>query len=129
MENVFELDPMDCFYEVEETEYGPVVVGALTRSEIEAQGRKVEPGSGICRDIASLPATAHIDQRALAKVLGRSTKSIQRAIRRGDLPRPFRFMGKCVWLVGSIIEHLQAKQKAALEKAVRHAKQLERHVA
>ena len=128
MQTMSEMDPLDCYFVVEETQYGPVVVGAMTAAEIEAQGKEAKP-SGICHDIATLPADAQIDMRALGKMFGRSTKSIQRAIRRGDLPRPFRFMGKCVWLAGTIIEHLRSKQQAALEKAAKHAKRLERHAA
>jgi hypothetical protein len=121
--------PEDAWLQVEDTEYGPVVVNAFTTAELEKMDREARLRSGICQDLATLPANAHLDMRALAKILKRSTKSIERAVRRGDLPKPFRFMGKCVWLAGVIVEHLKAKQAAALETAERQAKRRERHAA
>jgi hypothetical protein len=121
--------PSDAWLEIEETAYGPVVVNAYTAAEIEKMEREERRSPGICQDLAKLPPNAHIDMRALAKILRRSTKSIQRAIRREDLPKPFRFMGKCVWMAGIIVEHLQAKQKLVLETAERQAKRRERHAA
>jgi hypothetical protein len=115
--------------EIEETAYGPVVVNAYTAAEIEKMEREERRSPGICQDLAKLPANAHIDMRALAKILRRSTKSIQRAIRREDLPKPFRFMGKCVWMAGVIVEHLQAKQKSVQDVEARRSRNRERDAA
>jgi hypothetical protein len=71
--------PEDAWLQVEETEYGPVVVNAFTTAELEQMDREARLRSGICQDLATLPANAHLDMRALAKILKRSTKSIAEA--------------------------------------------------
>ncbi|MHC4253159.1 MAG: hypothetical protein ACYS9X_28915, partial [Planctomycetota bacterium] len=38
---------------------------------------------------------------------------------RGDLPPPFQFGGKHVWLVGAILDHLTARQAAVVAEAKR----------
>ena len=65
--------------------------------------------------LAELPPEAEVDTAALGRILGRSRKTIQRAVRRGELPAPFRFMGRNVWLVSAILDHFRARQKAALK--------------
>ena len=70
--------------------------------------------AGIVTELAELPREAYIDIRALARILGRSVRSVERAVRRGELPPPFRFMGKRVWMAGVIVDHMAARQQAAL---------------
>jgi len=70
--------------------------------------------NGVCVEFAILPPNAHIQIEGLARILKRSTKSVQRAVRRGNLPAPFKFLGKLTWLAGVIVEHLKSKQEAAL---------------
>ncbi len=71
-------------------------------------------GDGIITGLAELPRDALVDGKALGRLLGRSKRSIQRATRRGELPAPFRFLGKNVWTVGAIIDHMAARQAAVL---------------
>lgn len=106
---------------------GPVVVDAWTDEEMEEMQKQPVKLPGVCTEFTSLPASAHLDMRGVAKLLKRSTKSIQRAIQRGDLPKPFRFMGKCVWLAGVIVQHLESKQKAALQLDAKRKERLARH--
>jgi hypothetical protein len=72
---------------------------------------------GICTALAMLPPGAHLDAAALARILERCTKSVQRAARRGELPPPIKFMGRHVWLAGAVQEHFAARQAAALQAA------------
>jgi hypothetical protein len=67
--------------------------------------------NGVCVEFAVLPPNAYINIDGVAKILKRSTKSVQRAVRRGDLPAPFKFFGKRTWLAGGIVEHLKKKQE------------------
>jgi len=83
------------------------------------------PPEGICSDLAYMVPNAHLDVTALALILGRCKKSIQRAVRRGELPRPFTFMGRHVWLAGKIVEHLQKLQNEALQLAERRDRKIE----
>jgi hypothetical protein len=100
-----------------------------TTAELAAMESMYSQTSGVCVDLATIPVNAQLDMRALARIFKRSKKSIQRAIRRGDLPKPFRFMGKCVWLAGVILDHFTAKQKAALQLDAKRKERLSRHVA
>jgi hypothetical protein len=83
------------------------------------------PSYGACTEIASMPPNSHLDVVALASILGRCKKSIQRAVRRGELPAPFTFMGRHVWLAGKIVDHLQKRQDDALRQAERRARKIE----
>ncbi len=67
-------------------------------------------------ELANLPPQAHVDGQALGEILGRCKKSIQRAARRGELPPPFKFMGRHVWLVKTLMEHFEGQQDAAVRK-------------
>lgn len=80
---------------------------------------------GICSELACMVPNAHLDVSALAFILGRCKKSIQRAVRRGELPQPFTFMGRHVWLAGKIVEHLQKLQNEALHQAGRRDRKID----
>lgn len=72
------------------------------------------PSAGIVTRLAELPRKAHIDIRALAGILERSVRSVERAVCREELPAPFKLLGKRTWMAGVIIDHLAARQQAAL---------------
>lgn len=65
-------------------------------------------------ELASLPATTPLDLGALARLIRRCTRSVQRSVARGELPPPFRLNGKSMWLAGAVIRHLEEKQADAL---------------
>jgi hypothetical protein len=76
---------------------------------------------GVVTELAKLPPQAHVDSQALGQMLGRCKKSVQRAVRRGELPPPFKFMGRHVWLVKTLLEHMQGQQDAVLQEMNRRA--------
>ena len=76
-------------------------------------------GAGIVTTLATLPPAAHLDVDALARILGRHRKSLERAVRRGELPPSVRLLGKPVWIVGTILRHLEARQAEAVRRASR----------
>jgi len=84
--------------------------------------------SGIVDELAKLPPNAHIDGDGLGRILGRCKKSVQRAVRRGELPPPFRFMGRHVWLVKTILEHLERQQEDAARQAARREANIQKHL-
>ncbi len=103
---------------------------AITKPDIE----NIEAGTidddsqalqGVCTAIASLSPDSHLEVCALASILGRCKKSIQRAVRRGELPQPFTFMGRHVWLAGTIVDHLQKLQDSALRQVERRDRKIE----
>lgn len=81
----------------------------------------------IITELAKLPPDSHLDGEGLACILGRCKKSVQRAVRRGELPPPFKFMGRHVWLVKTIRDHMELRQRAACEQLDRRLARLERH--
>jgi len=85
-----------------------------------------EPTGGIVTALAELPSDAHLDAEALGCILGRCKKTIQRAVRRGELPPPIKFMGKHVWLVRSILAHMENLQDKAIKQANRNKLRLSR---
>ena len=81
---------------------------------------------GAVTELAKLPPQAHVDSQALGQMLGRCKKSVQRAVRRGELPPPFRFMGRHVWLVKTLLDHLQEQQDVVLHEMNRRTARLEK---
>lgn len=69
---------------------------------------------GIVIGLAEIPREAHVNIRALARILDRSVRSVERAVRREELPPPFKFMGKRTWMAGAIRDHMAARQLTAL---------------
>jgi hypothetical protein len=82
-----------------------------------ADGASVARGM-VVTEIATLPAGAVLDEVALARILGRTKRSLQRAVNRGDLPPGFLFLGRRTWTAGAILRRIEARQAAAL-KALR----------
>ena len=75
----------------------------------------------ICTELARLPRTAHLDTDALARILSRHPKTVTRSVSRGELPAPFKFLGRNQWLAGTIQDHLSQLQTKALEAQSKYA--------
>ena len=84
------------------------------------------PGVVITR-LAELPADSFLDTEALGGILGRCKKTIQRAVRRGELPPPIIFLGRHVWIVRTILAHMEARQAAAVKIAEGRALRISRN--
>ena len=94
-----------------------------------ASGRTAPPAvtaglPGVCSELALLPRSAHVDARALSRILGRTVRTIDRATSRRELPAPLKFLGRRVWLVGTIQDHLKDLQDQALKVAAKHAQKI-----
>ena len=70
-------------------------------------------GQGICAELGTLPQGAVITEKALAALLGRTAKSIKRAVTRGELPPPVRILGEPRWTVGAILRHIDKRLEVA----------------
>ncbi len=55
-------------------------------------------------------------QTDLAAIFSRDPSTIWRAVKRGDLPQPFKLFGKNTWTAGSIIDYLKKAQETATEE-------------
>jgi hypothetical protein len=78
--------------------------------------QKPAPGLG---GLADLDPRTPLSVDDLARLLHRSVRSIERAVVRGELPAPFRFLGHRTWTVETILAHLQDRQEAVLGVAAR----------
>lgn len=90
------------------------------------------PGSdgmegGIVAALGDLQPGSLVTLRGLARMLGRSEDSIQRAVRRGELPPPVRVLGKRAWTAGSVVRHIEARLAQAAAEAERAADRIRAH--
>jgi predicted DNA-binding transcriptional regulator AlpA len=67
----------------------------------------------IVTDLADLPAESLVFKKALAAMLGKCTLTVDRMVRRGELPRPVRFTNQDVWTAGTLREHMNQRLEAA----------------
>ena len=65
---------------------------------------------GVIADLGALPRGAIVTDVGLAKIFKRCRVSILRAVRRGELPEPFRLLGAYSWSVGALLAHFEKKQ-------------------
>ena len=63
-----------------------------------------------------LPVGAFVTEAGLAELLGKCKASIKAAVRRGELPRPAKLMGKNTWTAGTLIKHMEARLDAEARK-------------
>lgn len=85
------------------------------------------PLSRLTTVIASLPDNAMISKKELAQCFARHTTSVDRAVRRGELPPPCRLFGQAVWTVKTIREHIEAKLNEARAEQTETKKRLAKH--
>lgn len=77
---------------------------------------KPEPLDTPPMQLAKMPREAFLDKDALARLFRKCTKSISRALRRGELPPPVPFLGKRGWTVEAILNHLTSRQQSAIQR-------------
>ena len=90
--------------------------------------RKSESKVGVVLDLANLPPDALIDRAALARMLARCEASIDRAVKRGEIPKPVKFMGKKTWTAKVIQDHFVKRLALAAQEQERAAQDRERLV-
>ncbi len=78
----------------------------------------------VITDLAELPPETVIDEAALARIFQCCPKSIKRAVKRKELPRSVKLLGKPTWTARVVSDHLTAR----LEAAKREAERLERKI-
>lgn len=98
-------------------------------STVAQEGGGVNDGGlpGVIKELGELGPGAIITEPALAKMLGKHPVSVKRAVDRGELPRPVRFMGSQAWTVGAIVTHFEARLDAAAKEAARLARTIAEH--
>ncbi len=97
-----------------------------------AHGDRAEPptlaADGLCTQLGSLPPGTLVTLPALATMLCRHKRSIERAVQRRELPPPTRMMGRKTWTIGAVLAHVEKRLKEAAREAERHRRQIERHM-
>jgi predicted DNA-binding transcriptional regulator AlpA len=87
-----------------------------------------EGGSGIIiTSLAILPAGAILDEAALARAVGVSTRTIRRMVARYELPPAVSFGGKAMWQAGAVLEWFKARADRAAQAASRRALAFAQH--
>ncbi|HLX64688.1 MAG TPA: hypothetical protein VKX17_25685 [Planctomycetota bacterium] len=84
---------------------------------------------GIFAELGALPAGAIVNETALARIFGRHTESVKRAIDRGELPAPARMFGSNCWTAGAIVRHLERRLEAAAKEQERKERTIKEHCA
>jgi excisionase family DNA binding protein len=64
--------------------------------------------------LADLDPRVPLTAEELAAIMGVHVKTIHRAAHKGELPLPFRFLGRQRWTAGAILDHLARRQAAAI---------------
>jgi len=72
--------------------------------------------------LAALPAGTVLAVADLTRILGRSSRSITRALRRGELPAGFRLGNRLHWTREALLDHFGKLQDRALRQAGRAGK-------
>lgn len=99
-----------------------LVVGSIRRfvdqrddsdSEGTNRSKKEHRSQEVCRELADLPSGTLLYENGLARILGKKTRSIRRAVERGELPMPTRLMGRRVWTVGALVRHMEKRMDLA----------------
>ena len=73
------------------------------------------------KTLGELPPGAILEEEAVARIFGRHSVSVKRAVERGELPPPVRLFGKPSWTAGAILAHLNARLEAAKREAEKEA--------
>ncbi|MFO7950348.1 MAG: hypothetical protein R6U36_08260 [Candidatus Fermentibacteraceae bacterium] len=95
------------------------------KSEDTAFSANTPPSWGIIAELGALPSGAIVNESALARMFGRCTTTMKRAVDRGELPPPIKMFGELRWTAGALLAHIEARLKAAREDAERERKRLE----
>ena len=90
----------------------------------------VDPGqeqSGVWSEFADLGDNAIVSEEGLASIFGKHRDSIKRAVERGELPKPFKLMGKPVWRIAGILDHFKALEEDAQKEPKQKVKDFHAH--
>lgn len=78
-----------------------------------AGGDDVAGAADVCAEIGALPGGAIVTEAALARMFGRHTSSIKKAVDRGEFPPPARLLGGCCWTARAIVAHIEKRLSLA----------------
>lgn len=85
---------------------------------------EVDNSGGIVRELGELPSGTIVNEEGLAQMLGRCRHTIKRAVKRGELPPPIKFMGKPRWTVGAILKHFEERLEESKKEEERQKRKI-----
>ena len=103
------------------------MVESDTPSEEPADGEGSLQLPGVIPLLGEMKSRTVITEEGVARLFGRCTTTVKRAVERGELPPPCRLFGQNTWTVGVLMGHIENRlEEAAAEKAAfeRKIKQL-----
>jgi hypothetical protein len=72
--------------------------------------------SDLLTSLAELPEGAVVYEPAMCAYLQRTPWTLRRAVARGELPAPFRLLGKRAWTAGAVVRYLEQRQADAVQR-------------
>lgn len=88
-----------------------------------------KPGCPLVIDsLANLSPDALLNELALSRALGVSTRTVRRWVSKGDLPRPFPMGAHRIWLVSTLLAHFQDRADQACKEQARELARIKRYL-
>ena len=87
---------------------------------------KADGSCNIVKELGELPVGAIVEEEALARMFGRCSASVKRAVERGELPKPVRMFGKPCWTAGKILDFIEKRLETAQLEADKDAERFAR---
>ena len=72
--------------------------------------------SGVIAALGTLGSGAVITEKALGELFDRSSDSVKRAVKKGELPPPVRQFGQNAWTAGVLVKHIEQRLEQAAKK-------------
>jgi hypothetical protein len=101
--------------------------GVVTASAELTEREETIELPGVIAALGDMKSRTVITEEGIARLFGRCTTTVKRAVERGELPPPCRLFGQNTWTVGVLMGHIENRlEEAAAEKAAfeRKIKQL-----
>ena len=98
-----------------------------TYPKTEAAVPDQQTPDGMVKELGELSPGTILEEEAVARIFGRHSVSVKRAVTRGELPPPVRLFGKPSWTAGAILAHLKARLEAAQREVEKEAARLAGH--
>ncbi|MBI1319264.1 MAG: hypothetical protein GC168_10020 [Candidatus Hydrogenedens sp.] len=76
--------------------------------------------------LGRMNADTWLDQMALARTLGVTTRTVRRLVGRNEVPPGVKMGARRLWRVGAILAHVQARAEEAASKAAREQRRLDK---
>ena len=84
--------------------------------------------TGIVTALGELPRETLLDEGAMARAFGVSTRTVRRMVARYELPPPIRTAGRSVWMVGRVVAWFEAQAEQAERDAKKATERIRKDI-